>query len=131
MVLNASSSRNHCASSCPVATTKAGSATLPQSGAQSAPDSFRNKTNAQPRFGGGDSETLVQKPGFLKKTFATSLGVLSGIGLAIGVPLGLLQLAVGLVFHPLLITGLITMAIPAAGLFGAWLLGREKTVTKS
>ena len=142
MDLNAPASPSRCSNPCQTATRSANSSTSTPLSSQ--PESHRasgqpegdqfyqtaapakcHATNP-PRFGGGKDDKGTEKPGFFKKTFAMSLGVMSGIGLAIGVPLGLLQMAVGLIFHPLLITGLITMGIPALGMLGAWMLGREK-----
>lgn len=63
---------------------------------------------------------------FLRSTIATTLGVVSGIGMMIGLPLGLLQMVVGLIptpiTHPFFYTGLLSMGLPALGLALAWLL---------
>lgn len=88
------------------------------------PEALKPAASPALRFGGGDHHH--EGPGFLKKTAAGTLGIMSGIGLAVGVPLGLLQMAVGIIIHPLLITGMLTMALPALGLLGAYFLGKGK-----
>ena len=73
----------------------------------------------------GSNHNTHNKP-FLRSTLATTLGVVSGIGLMVGIPLGLLQMAIGIIptpfTHPFLYTGLLTMGLPALGLTLAWLL---------
>lgn len=86
---------------------------------------FGSKKNTQDNHSSGSH--------FLRSTLATTLGVVSGVGLAVGIPLGLLQLAVGIIpiFHPLIYTGLLSMGLPALGLTLAWLLAPKNKSNSS
>ncbi|WP_373531751.1 hypothetical protein [Vampirovibrio sp.] len=85
----------------------------------------RFQTNRPPLAKFGDKEEggiLNSLWNFTKKATAVTVGLLSTVGLTVGVPLGLMQMAVGLFFHPLLITGALTIGIPLAGAIGSvWL----------
>jgi hypothetical protein len=88
-------------------------------------DSYQTSRAKAARFGndqGGPWESLKK---IAKTTTAIAGATLSGVGLAIGIPLGLLQMAVGIFFHPLLITGALTIGIPLAGLIGSIMLGKK------
>jgi hypothetical protein len=80
---------------------------------------------AAPRFGGGNPAESGGFGKFLRNVGAATLGVLSGVGLAVGIPLGLAQMAIGIFIHPLLVTGALTMGIPFLGMIGAILLGKK------
>lgn len=89
-------------------------------------DAFQKSSNV--RFENNNNDGVfdsVKKT--LRKTTAATLGIASCVGLAVGVPLGLMQMVPGIAFHPLLVTGALTMGIPLAGLLGAiWLWGDKK-----
>lgn len=90
-------------------------------------DTYQATKTKAAKFGDGDKNGLLGGVGnFVKKATAITVGALSVGGLAIGVPLGLMQMAVGIFFHPLLITGALTMALPLAGLLGSIWLGTKK-----
>jgi hypothetical protein len=90
-------------------------------------DRFQTNRSSEAKFGDGNEHGKIWESvkNFAKKATAITVGALSVGGLAIGVPLGLLQMAVGIFFHPLLITGALTMGIPLAGLIGSIWLGRK------
>jgi hypothetical protein len=94
----------------------------PSPAATDAPSNAPPQASA-PRFGGSPAAT---GPGPARKAAAVGLGVLSGVGLAVAIPFGLLQMAVGIVIHPLLITGAVTMALPFLGMLGSILLMGHK-----
>jgi hypothetical protein len=66
------------------------------------------------RFGSNNSEN--NRPGWFRQTLGTTLSVGSGLALIPAIPLGLGQMALGIILHPLLITGAITLALPVMGL---------------
>lgn len=93
------------------------------SGSSKASDTFKSQ-KAAPKFGGNGEEGGLKKA--LRKVTAGTVGALSAGGLAIGVPLGLMQMALGIFIHPLLITGALTMGIPLAGAIGSYFLWKDK-----
>lgn len=90
-------------------------------------DRFQANRSSEAKFGDGNEHGKIWESAknFARKATAITVGALSFGGLAIGIPLGLLQMAVGIFFHPLLITGALTMGIPLAGLIGSIWLGRK------
>lgn len=88
-------------------------------------DRFQASQSSTAKFGNEQGRMWETVKNVARKATAITVGVLSAGGLAIGVPLGLLQMAVGIFFHPLLITGALTMGIPLAGLIGSIWLGRK------
>jgi hypothetical protein len=88
-------------------------------------DSYQTTRPNVAKFGDNQGSGWESAKNITKKTAALALGALSFGGLAIGVPLGLLQMAVGIFFHPLLITGALTIGIPLAALAGSIWLGTK------
>lgn len=88
-------------------------------------DSIQASKNKPVRFGGNEQPSQ-SKGGLLdglKKGALATLGATSAGGfLLAGLPLGLAQMALGLFFHPLLITGALTMGLPLAGVAASYLL---------
>jgi len=93
---------------------------------EQAPTAIGPKPNAPAiRFGNEHAEKPAKEHGFLRRTAATVLSVASGLSLLAAVPLALLQFAVGLIVHPLLITGAITLGLPILGLVGGHFLDKK------